>query len=243
MSSLVLALAGGGGQAAFDNTNAILRVQAPSGSNVSISKSGVTKASVGFITVADSDLTDYYFIIKSSEFNSTSWSISATRGTTESTSGTITIGTGSAGKEYFVQLYYQFWLYNNGNEYTSVTGGWMERARVTNYTASGTFTKDTDNIYCASKSGGSSGISTTNAIDFTNYSTLYFKYKVKSGNLARYKIASSLPTSDDGTDLTATTSYQTVSVDISNITGLQYFIIGDNTSTHNGVYLQQVWLE
>lgn len=235
--SLTINMVGGGGSS-LQATDAVLRVQAPAGSTVTITKGGTTKTGIGFVNSADNSVYDYYFIIKQSEFNSTAWTITGTLSGQGSASTTIVI---NASKEYYAELSYKLWLYNAGNEYTSVTGGWIQRPTVSGYVASGTFTKNSDNIYSKSVSMGSSAISTTNAIDLTGYSTLHIKFKVGSGSQARYKIATELPTSGEPTTISASTSYQTITLDISSYSGSYFFALGD-MSSHNGVYLQQAWL-
>ena len=75
--SLVLNMVGGGGS--FTPTDAILRVQAPAGAVVTISKNGTTKSDAGHENMADPTVYDYYFIIHQSQFDSlTPWTVTAT---------------------------------------------------------------------------------------------------------------------------------------------------------------------
>ena len=99
--SLVLNMVGGGGS--FTATDAILRVQAPSLSTVTISKGGVTKSDQGHENKDRPTIYDYYFIIHQSQFDSVNaWTVMATRGT-ESNSTTIII---NASDEYNVSIGY-----------------------------------------------------------------------------------------------------------------------------------------
>lgn len=98
---------GGGGLIA---TDAILRVIAPAGSTVTISKGGVSKSDAGHENAADNTLYDYYFIIHASQFDSTAWTVTATLGTlTNSTTVII-----DSANEYDVTIVYTLWLVKDG---------------------------------------------------------------------------------------------------------------------------------
>lgn len=72
--------AGGGG--GLQGTDAILRVIAPAGSTVTISKGGVSKSDLGHENAIDPTLYDYYFIIHQTQFDSiNAWTVTATIGT------------------------------------------------------------------------------------------------------------------------------------------------------------------
>lgn len=145
--------AGGGG--GLQSTDAILRVIAPAGSTVTISKGGVSKSDLGHENAADTSLYDYYFIIHASQFDSVNpWTVTATLGS-DTDSSTIIIDTAD---EYDVVLEYGYFLYRDGNEYTSRTGGWS----VIN--GSGTLTKNATDMLVKSTSTSSStfiGMSST----------------------------------------------------------------------------------
>ncbi|MDF2857964.1 MAG: hypothetical protein K0Q87_3815 [Neobacillus sp.] len=67
------------------------------------------------------------------------------------------------------------YLYYEGEERTTVTGGWLNRVYAT-YGDSGSYTKNTNSIYIVastSLSRGETGICTQNRIDLTEYNTLY----------------------------------------------------------------------
>ena len=91
---------GGGG---LQDTDALLRVQAPAGSVVTISKGGMTKTDLGHENANDHTLYDYYFIIHQSQFDSVNpWTVTATLNTL-TTSDTIII---NAADEYDMYLSY-----------------------------------------------------------------------------------------------------------------------------------------
>lgn len=60
----------GGGSAELEATDAVLRVQAPAGAIVTISKGTTTKSDAGHENADDSSVYDYYFIIHQSQFDS-----------------------------------------------------------------------------------------------------------------------------------------------------------------------------
>ena len=100
-----------GGGVGLKDTDAILRVIAPAGSTVTISKGGVSKSDVGHENAADNTLYDYYFIIHSSQFDGVNpWTVTATLGA-QSISETIVI---DSADEYDVVLSYTLWLVKNG---------------------------------------------------------------------------------------------------------------------------------
>lgn len=75
--SLTLNMVGGGG-GGLAATDALLRVQAPAQSTVTITKGGVTKSDAGHENADDHFYYDYYFIIHASQFDSTAWTVTAT---------------------------------------------------------------------------------------------------------------------------------------------------------------------
>lgn len=90
--SLTLNMVGGGG-GGLKATDALLRVQAPAGSTVTITKGTTTKTDLGHENADDHTVYDYYFIIHQSQFDSVNpWTVTATLGS-DSTSDTIIIDT------------------------------------------------------------------------------------------------------------------------------------------------------
>lgn len=100
--SLTLNMVGGGG-GGLKATDALLRVQAPAGSTVTITKGTTTKTDLGHENADDNSVYDYYFIIHQSQFDSVnSWTVTATLGAQSKTS-TIII---DAADEYDMVLSY-----------------------------------------------------------------------------------------------------------------------------------------
>lgn len=91
------------GRGEFLGTDAILRVQAPAGSVVTISKNGISKSDYGHENSGDHSIYDYYFMIHASQFDSVNkWTVTATLGD-DTESDTIIIDTTD---EYNIELYY-----------------------------------------------------------------------------------------------------------------------------------------
>lgn len=158
---------GGGG---LQDTDALLRVQAPAGSVVTITKGGMTKTDHGHENADDNSVYDYYFVIHQSQFDSVNpWTVTATLDTQTATS-TIII---DSADEYDVELSYRFYLYNYGTIETAISGGLVTGG---NYGISPTRTFNADNFYMrgagASQSGANGTEVTDNLIDLTPYSKL-----------------------------------------------------------------------
>ena len=97
--------------AGIKGNDAILRVIAPAGSTVTISKSGVSKSDLGHENAADNTLYDYYFIIHASQFDSVNpWTVTASLGA-QSISDTIVV---DSADEYDLTLLYTLYLIKNG---------------------------------------------------------------------------------------------------------------------------------
>jgi hypothetical protein len=109
---------GGGGPSA---TDAILTVSVPTGSTVTMSKGGVTLTPTMWVQAADNNLDFALFVIPPNLFDSqNAWTVTATL-VTDSASDTVTI---DAAAEYELALSYGVYLFNNGNQYVAITGGW-----------------------------------------------------------------------------------------------------------------------
>ena len=107
--SLTLNMVGGGG--GLKATDALLRVQAPANSTVTITKGTVTKTDLGHENADDHEVYDYYFIIHQSQFDSVNpWTVTATLGG-DSASDTIII---NAADEYDMELSYRLYLVRDG---------------------------------------------------------------------------------------------------------------------------------
>ena len=161
--------AGGGG--GLSDTSAILRVSAPTGSTVTLTRGGITKTSTGHPNAADASQNDYYFVIPQSAFSSTAWTVTATyAGKTDTQTVVI-----NAADEYDVLMSYDFFLVRNGVMQNSVT--------LSSITVSGTVTAATitdENGYKKCVLPSNSGV-VFSQIDYTQFSTLYLDAGITRG--------------------------------------------------------------
>lgn len=119
--SLTLNMVGGGG-GSLTSTDALLRVQAPAGSTVTITKGSTTKTDQGHENADDSTVYDYYFIIHQSQFDSTTpWTVTATLGS-DTASTTVLVATND---EYDVVLSYYLYAWKYGGSYDETYWGTM----------------------------------------------------------------------------------------------------------------------
>ena len=171
--SLVINMTGGAG--GFSAGDAILRVLAPAGSTVTVSKSSTSKTLVAFAMSGAQDTNCYYYIVKPSMFDSSPWTVTAVDGS-DTDSDTIVI---NASGEYTVSFaYWDGEIYDAGNEYDAVTGGFesFAPAFVSGYSAS-YCVKNADNLQVVfttpAQSWNNGAFCTANVIDITGYTTLH----------------------------------------------------------------------
>ena len=176
------------------------------------------------------------------------WTVSCTDGSsTVSKSVTIT----ATGQVESVKLSYALILYDSGDEYTDITGGWSGFACYSG-TSKGTFTKNSSSIYI--KSNGSKGAQSiaaapANKIDITDISTLKVNvtsFNVQSEYRSYFILSSSRNTSSVNNSVATKeiTGTGETELDISGLSGSYYVIVynraidGANTYelTFNRVY-------
>lgn len=130
-------------------------------------------------------------------------------------------------------------LYDYGDQYEYITGGWVGSQTISSSTTSGgKLTVNEDNLSFTNVSGGSFGVVTTNTIDLTSFTTIH---AITTGTV-RIQAASEFPTSSpvvysDG--LSGTNTEHTV--DISAITGF-YKIAVNNRGSSGSTKLHRMWL-
>ena len=130
-------------------------------------------------------------------------------------------------------------LYDYGDQYEHITGGWVGSQTIASSTTSGgKLTVNEDNLSFTNVSGGSFGVVTTNAIDLTSFTTIH---AITTGTV-RIQAATVFPSSSpvvysDGLSGTSTEH----SVDISAITG-SYKIAVNNRGSSGSTKLHRMWL-
>lgn len=151
---------------------------------------------------------------------------------------------GKTVKIYRAGAWAEMWdgvLYDAGNEYVHITGGWYGGNASTSSTASSTITKNDDHILIKNVTSASNAAITTETIDLTHFNTLNVLYK---GGTAGLRISPSFPTSSPTATNNTTSSVSektTLTLDISTITGrYQCALSARSTSS---VYLYKMWLE
>lgn len=82
--------------------------------------------------------------------------------------------TGNGSKFDVIELKGKKYIYNKGNMYDELTGGW------TRAYSSGTVTNTNTNEYLTLKTTGTTDFLTKNSIDFSGYSVLYFEFTATS---------------------------------------------------------------
>ena len=157
------------------------------------------------------------------------WTVSCTDGSsTVSKSVTIT----APGQVENVKLSYALILYDSGDEYTDITGGWSGFACYSG-TSKGTFTKNSSSIYI--KSNGSKGAQSIaaapeNKIDITDISTLKVNvtsFNVQSEYRSYFILSSSRNTSSVNNSVATKeiTGTGETELDISGLSGSYYVIV------------------
>lgn len=127
-------------------------------------------------------------------------------------------------------------LFDNGNQYEYVTGGW---------TVSGDTTSLSPALQGDSYSGNVS-ITTKSAVDLTRFSTLNFTgYGYGSNSGGQYSASWGVQTNDGSTLVSGTyqrSSDATSSIDISSISGNYYIKFWVSGSRGNKISITKVWL-
>lgn len=136
------------------------------------------------------------------------------------------------------------WLYDSGNEFTDLTGGWELKTTSKEYTATSgsVLTKNDDSMYVKNVTNGSRRAVSVNKIDLTPYKEIRMIFSGKQGYIG---VADEIPTSTitataraDGDE---TFSEKTeMYLDISTVNKSQFVLVGDGNV--KGAYVYKVWL-
>lgn len=134
------------------------------------------------------------------------------------------------------------YLYNAGNEYTDITGGWEKKNKLSSSTATGSMTKNADHVYLKNVQSATVGMVTVNEIDLTPYTQLHCLCKC-TGEMT-IGVAKSFPTTS--ANYLANGKFdapnnEVVSVDISGVNTVAKIGVFENEA--KGTYVYKVWLE
>ena len=149
------------------------------------------------------------------------WTVTATDGTNTKTQE-VSI-TAEQQAEKVTLGYWNGELYDAGNQYTDITGGWIRHG------TGGTVTFNDDNIYLATLDDYTEGaVNTTNAIDLTGFATLKVTASVTNrqymlGKVSVYtKNAAGKETVAASAELDSSSTETVTSLDVSGLSGAYY---------------------
>ena len=202
----------------------------------------------GGVTVASDTNTDSSAKTWTATVGATgTYTITATSTSDSSKTKSTTVSITADGQSSSVTLRYELTLYDSGDEFEDITGGWVMRG-------SGSIVKNTDYITISAIAWGQNGwASTANMIDLTDISTI--KFDVYSGSTyprpGYPTIAITKNTSGinfgDGTGMTSrltlTAGRTTRSIDVSSLSGSYYVIFGGLTGDDGApnIEVYKVW--
>lgn len=245
--SYVFNMVGGGGGSLKD-TDAILTVNVPTGSTVTMTKGGVTLTPTMWVQAADPTLDCALFVISPSLFDAVNaWTVTATLGT-NTASDTVTISTN---KQYDISVFPPVSLFKSGEgQIIPLSSGNQRNASISidtnaitvNYSANVDF-----QVYCCNAT----------AIDITEYSSLVVVAQIISYHVGNQEnwgyvvAADSMPTPTDSANnskykakvlISSGSSELTTTLDISSLTLTSAFVGvfgGSMRGTIREMYLQR----
>lgn len=226
-----------GGAVGLKATDALLRVQAPAESSVTISKGGTSKTDAGHENADDHTVYDYYFIIHQSQFDSVNpWTVTATKDA-DSATETIIV---DAANEYDVILSYNLVIFDYGQtDYTfsgvkSSSYGAISISVVNDHIAASYRYADTTGT-------GYGYFYTNETFDITPYSTM----RVYGLITSRGSVGVGTTTTSMDAYVAGTGSTQEYVVDVSQLTGQHMFRlnISSGSSTAYSATIYSVILE
>lgn len=132
-------------------------------------------------------------------------------------------------------------LYDYGDQYEHITGGWVSGQTESSHTTSGgKLTVNADNLSFTNVNGGSFGVYTSKAVNLTGFTTLHV---ITTGS-ARVRVAPDFPTAESNmvviSDSISGTSTETA-IDISAVSG-SYKIAVCNRAAEGSVKFYRAWL-
>lgn len=234
------------GGAGLRDTDAILKVQAPAGSIVTISKGGVSKSNAGHENADDNTVYDYYFIIHQNQFDSVNtWTVTATlSGNTASTTIIINASCG-----YDIELDYKLYIIKNG---LFVNGFSFPNSLRSSGSISITEDKSGYGYLELKQADQYTGGKVTNGIDLTNYTILgYTALFSKGGESAAYgdigvfngynKSSASTVTGAEVVGARLSSTRTSGTIDISSVSGTNYIGALHYTASNSYTKLTDIW--
>lgn len=173
----------------------------------------------------------YAFIVP----NAGTWTVSITDGT-QTKSETVSISTENQVETVTLALW-NGELYSDGNEWTTVTGGWVATNQVYAGSVEGvsingatpTLSKEDTQMIATVPTGsgvGSGAVRTTNQIDLTDYSTITLVGTISASHPYDYLFVMSTTGNYGGAQAKAQIKTGTVTLDVSTLSGVYYIGIG-----------------
>lgn len=155
------------------------------------------------------------------------WTVKA-EDTAAGKSKSVNVSVTEEGQFESVKLSYTLWLYKDGDENEDVTGGWGTSGYSHPSRPIGEATKTTDSMQFVGHESYSVMLGTLNAIDLSEYSTLYIDWQGTSGSItiSCYVLDKKTLGSDIAyLDFGAASSRRIDTIDISKITGSKYIAV------------------
>lgn len=245
---MIFNMVGGGGGSAVNPTDAFLSVSAPLGSDITLTKSGVTLTPNFY--ASDSTSVYCYFVIKPNAFSADAWTVRAVRGsgsTQETAIKTIVI---NAAGQYTMSLLYELVLFDasilQADEMEALfrTAGDPKQAYLHNVTGYLGFR-------ISSGTGAKPNWACITDIDLVNirYNFLHFTAYYVSGGMNVGLTTDSIATASDVRNASFAvqsgpgTSPTTIDLDISNISSVSHALIRLPQSSNYDYsgYVSKIW--
>lgn len=175
--------------------------------------------------------------------NAGTWTVTCTDG---SKSKSVDVSITADGQSESVTLTYSLVIFDgtNGGDNTNVTGGWV---RNPSSSSSSLNVSDTSVKFSSSSAGTSRRCSTVNAIDFSEYKTLYFDGINEGGNNYNFAL-STQNTSSSGGDVATVVQPRPdrgiVSIDLTGLSSrTALYVVIYNSSGEGSSFIYKCWAE
>ncbi|QHI72906.1 hypothetical protein [Aminipila terrae] len=134
-------------------------------------------------------------------------------------------------------------LYNAGNEYSYITGGWIKFYPVPEG-SSGNVSNNGTQLVCTANTVSDVGMITNNKIDLSKYNYLYAQVDYYLGGERAWILAQNSNVSGNGFNFTASISFTgagKIALPISSISTSHYIYIG--AAKNGAIKVSKIWLE